>query len=147
MRSISVPTGQRGESIAQFVATADELEIYTIQRCAKFPQIYREYILQDIAQIASAACSHVIEGNAIYPVKPKSGDTALYVQDVTRRYTHFKQAIELYKDLGNKVSKLYKIKKPTKRHRNQRRKWASLIATEIKLLQGVIESDKTRYRI
>lgn len=145
---ISVPTGKRGESIAQFVATADEIEIYTIQRCAKFPQEYREYILKDIAKLSSEAASHVTQGNAIFPVKPKDGgDMTHYREDVSRRRTHFKQAVELYKTLANKIAKLYKIKKPNRKHRNQRKKWAGLIATEIKLLQGTIESDAKRYRL
>lgn len=144
---ISVPTGERGESPVQFVATADEIEIYTIQRCAKFPQEYREYILKDIAHLASAAASNVLAGNSIYPVKPKGGDLTRYIEDVKRRRNYFKKALEYYKVLGNKVSKLYKIKKPTRKHRNQRKKWAQLIGSEIKLLQGVLESDQKRYRI
>ena len=147
MPFISVPTGERGESIAQFVATADEIEIYTIQRCAKFPQEYREYILKDIAHLATEASTHVTMGNAIYPVKPKSGDTTIYKEDVIRRRTHFKEAIETYKALANKIAKLYKVKKPNKKHRNQRKKWASMIATEIKLLQGTVESDRKRYPV
>ena len=144
---ISVPTGERGESPAQFIATADEIEIYTIQRCAKFPQEYREYILKDIAHLATEASSHVNQGNEIYPSKPKSGDMTHYISDVSRRRTHFRQALEMYKDLGKKVNKLYKIKKPNRKHRKQRKKWTGLIHEEIKLLKGVLESDQKRYRL
>lgn len=133
----------------QFLATADEIEIYTIQRCARFPQEYREYILKEITHLASSAATHVVQGNAIVPVKPKSdnGDMSPFKEDVSRRRTHFKQAIEDYRTLGNKVDKLYRIKKPGKKHRNQRAKWASLIGTEIKLLQGVLEADRKRFRL
>lgn len=140
---MSVPVGERGESIAQFVATADEIEVYTIQRCAKFPQEYREYILKDIAHLASSAASHVSQGNSIYPTR----NSPFYEDDVRRRREHFKIAVEEYKDLSRQIAKLYKVKKPNRKHRNQRKKWAALISEEIKLLHGVLEKDQRRYKL
>ena len=49
---MSVVKTRRGESSAQFLDTARELEIFTLQQCLKFPKRMTFFLAQPIVQLS-----------------------------------------------------------------------------------------------
>ena len=64
---MSVIRSARSVSEVQFLHTARELQIYTVQKCVGFPKRYTFYVSQPLAAVATRIYEDVKRGNSIYP--------------------------------------------------------------------------------
>ena len=64
---MSVIKSKRNESEMEFVHTARQLQIHTIQKCVGFPKRYTFYVSQPIANCATRIHEYVKCANSIYP--------------------------------------------------------------------------------
>ena len=65
---MSVIKSNRSESEMEFIHTARQLQIYSIQKCVGFPKRYTFYVSQPIANSATRIYEDVRRANSIYPL-------------------------------------------------------------------------------
>lgn len=65
---MSVIKSKRSESEMEFIYTARQLQIYTIQKCVNFPKRYTFYVSQPIVDSATKIHQCVKCANSIYPL-------------------------------------------------------------------------------
>ena len=131
---MSVVKGKRGESSMEFLYNARKLQIYTVQRCAKFPKRYTFYMGQPIAHIGIRIHEYVKLANSIYPSNK---------HEAQMRRDYFIKARAECNNLVSQVevaSEMFHIDADSVLH------WMELIDTEIKLITGVMRSDKERLK-
>jgi len=126
----------RGQSSVQFLETANELRLYTIQVCSKFPKHYTFPIKVDLIACATRIRSCVKRGNSIFPV---------YASDYEMRRKEFVQAkAELY-DLISQIDDAYNLFAKSCLTEKQVIYWLKLVDDEINLLTGKIKAEKEKY--
>ena len=64
---MSVIRSKRAESEMEFIHTARQLQVYTIQKCVGFPKRYTFYIAQPIANAATRVHELTKMANSVYP--------------------------------------------------------------------------------
>ena len=131
---MSVVKGERGESNLSFLYKARELHKYTIQKCVGFPKRYTFYVGQPLADLATEVHLETKKANGIYPKNKKEAQL---------RRNHLLEARASLQAIVAQIelaSDLFDIESKTKLY------WMSLVDEEIKLLSGVLESDKTRFK-
>lgn len=130
---MSVIRSKRGESEAEFLATARKLQIFTIQKCVNaIPKRYTFYIATPMADSARRVYEDVKRGNSINPVNQ---------HEVQIRRDWFLQAnAELY----NLVGQIEVAHELVKFDPAILREWSGLISTEIRLVKGILKSDRER---
>lgn len=128
---MSVYVSKRGESRAQFIDTARELEVYSLGYLKKFNKSDMFIITKELVDLVKDVYNNVIRGNSIY-VK--------YEEDLFLRRECFYKA---YGSLRAFISQLSIAKdfcnldfKDSVWH-----KWMDLAEQELKLLKGVLEKD------
>lgn len=133
---MSVLKSKRGESSAQFLETARELEIYTIHQCVKFPKRYTFFITAEIVRLSQEVLNGVKSANSIYPTNS--------IEAQLRR-NHF---IEAYCGLQNMISQLSVAKElfGTIFEAKVWTKWLDLIESEAKMITAMKKSDRERFR-
>ena len=132
---MSVIRSKRGESEAEFLATARKLQIFTIQKCVNtIPKRYTFFIATPLADSARKVYECVKRGNSINPTN---------VHEVQLRRDWFIQAnAELY----NLISQIEVAYEMIHFDPAIMKDWSGLISTEIKLVKGVLKADRERYQ-
>ena len=64
---MTVIRSKRAESEMEFVHTARQLQIYTLQKCVGFPKRYTFFIAQPISNSATRVHEYVKMANSVYP--------------------------------------------------------------------------------
>ncbi len=132
---MSVIRSKRGESEAEFLATARKLQIATIQKCVNtIPKRYTFFISTPLADCARRVYEDVKRGNSINPTNQ---------HEAQMRRDWFLQAnAELY----NLVGQIEVAHELIKFDPALLREWSQLISTEIKMIKGVLKADRERYK-
>jgi len=131
---MSVVKSKRGESTAEFVNTARELNIYSIQRCVSFPKRYTFYIGQEISNHANNIYSNVLTANAIHPSNK---------HEAQMRRDHILTA---YAECEILISKIGLAHDMFGISDSSMKEWMKLLSNEQRLLNGVKKHDKEKYK-
>lgn len=140
-REMSVPTGQRTESKAEYLNIAMELDIHTKTCCRKFPKSAMFITTTYIVQTADSIGRHVAQANARFPRTQF---------DIEYRREHLQNARGLLDWLDFQVQQAYA------QYGNQPcctegkikitpyawQKWSQLIGRMKSLVEGVLASDR-----
>lgn len=131
---MSVIRSARSVSEVQFLHTARELQIYTIQKCVGFPKRYTFYVSQPLAAVATRIYEDVKRGNSIYPANQ---------HEAQLRRDYFLQALAELQNLISQVEVAYEL---FRFDANIMEHWMELVDTEMKLVKALLKSDKSRYK-
>lgn len=118
----------------EFLHNAMQIEIYTRQKCKKFPKSERFTTCAALIALAREARGLLARGNEIYPTNQHEAqlrrDCFIKAKSV---YADFVQEIEICcRACGINMDILPE--------------WMSLIDKEITLIRGVMENDRRRYK-
>lgn len=130
---MSVVKSKRKESALQFLDTASQLHIYSIKQCVKFPKRYTFYVSQNISDTASEILKCVKSANSIFP-------TNVHEMQVRRDYF-----LRAYAETQSLISLINDAKELFDISGTAMTGWMELIQTELKLLRGIMKTDKQRY--
>ncbi len=131
---MSVIKSQRSNSPVEFLHTARQLEIYTIQKVVGFPKRYTFYVSQPLANTATHIHKMVKMGNSIYPQNQ---------HEVQIRRDYFLKALAELQALVSQIevaAQLFPI------DGNQMRFWMDMVNKEDRLLRAVLNREKERYK-
>ena len=132
---MTVIRSRRSESEVQFLATARELEKYTIQKCkSAIPKGYMYLVSVHLAELASDVHNLVKQGNKIYP---------LNLHEVQMRRDKFVEALGKLDALVAKIEVAYEIVHFEEKIMHE---WSRLIDEEMRLVSAVIKKDRERYK-
>lgn len=133
---MTVRVRDRLPSGVQFIDTARELVVHTIQYAKKFPKSLMFFITKDLVDTSKSIYKNVVIANSIYP-KSKL--------DVELRYKYLVAAkgyVEALDGLLSIAEELYnKAPGETKISDYGWVHWGELLETELKLIKSVITSD------
>lgn len=133
---MSVPIGKRSESSMEFLSNARDIEIIFIELRIKKPKRYT-FFFDKLLEYSFNLLSTVKAGNSIYP-ENKS--------EVEMRQRFFKEGIAYCQVLMSQIEVIrYKLQDDGISI-NQVQQLSEKIVHEIKLLKGIISSDKDRYK-
>lgn len=135
---MAVLVGDRKESGLEFLKNARDIEKKFIKIEINKPKRYGKY-LSKIVDYAMDLLSEVKAGNSIYPTAPT------IKSDVIIRHTHFKEAIGLCQVLVSQVDVIHELFGDDGISTKEIQEIAVMIDKEIRLIKGVIESDKQRF--
>lgn len=131
---MSVLKVNRGESKMEFLFNARQLQIYTIKQCANFPKRYTFFLAQPISQLSVDIYNDVKRGNSIYPLNQK---------EVQMRRNYFLRARANLYSLVSQIEVAQEMFGIDIKHME---KWSEFINNEIKLISGVLDSDRKKYK-
>ena len=138
---MSVYKSKRGDSAAQFVETARQLEIHTLNQCLKVPKRYTFFLTTEIMRLASEVYNNVKSANSIFPGNQHEA------QMRRDKLTEANNALQcLTGKLGLLGDVLKKNPEQFKGLDNALEKWGNLITEEAKLISGVKKSDRQRFK-
>ena len=131
---MAVLSSQRSTSEIQFLQTARELQVYSIQKCAHYPKRYTFYVSQPLAAIATRIYEDLKLGNSIFPTN---------AHEAQMRIDYFLKAkAELY----NLISQIEVANEIAPFEEKAMRNWMEIIDKEIKLVKALIKADRARYK-
>lgn len=131
---MSVIKSKRGESEMEFIHTARQLQIYTIQKCVGFPKRYTFYLGQPIVNAATRIHECVKMANSIYPLNQ---------HEVQMRRDYLLRAnAELY----SLISQIEVAGEMFGLEPNVMKYWMDLVDREIRLVKGTLKKDRERYK-
>lgn len=133
---MSVLVGDRSESGLEFLKNARDIEEKFIRMEINKPKRYGKY-LGRLVEYAMQLLSEVKAGNSFYPT------TKL---DVDTRQVHFKEGIALCQVLVSQVEVVHDLFGNDGISIGEVHEIAEMIEKEIRLIKGVISSDKERYK-
>lgn len=133
---MSVLVGDRSESGLEFLKNARDIEEKFIKMEINKPKRYGRY-LGRLIEYAMQLLSEVKAGNSFYPT------TKL---DVDARQVHFKEGIALCQVLVSQVEVVHDLFGNDGISIGEVHEIAEMIDKEIRLIKGVISSDKERYK-
>lgn len=131
---MSVIKSKRTTSDMEFLVTARNLQIYTIQKCVNFPKRYTFFVSQPLANAAVRVYEDVKRANSIYPINQ---------HEVQMRRDYLLHAnAELYSIISQLevAQELFGIEPKTLQY------WADIVDYEIRLVKAVIKADRERYK-
>ena len=132
---MSVVRSKRSESQIEFLYTARKLQVYTVQKCVNaIPKRYTFYLGTGLAESAASIYRNVKRGNSVYPTNQ---------HEVQVRRDYFMRAYAELQSLISQIEVAYEIVKFDEKILHE---WASLIDSEMKLVQAVIKKDRERYK-
>lgn len=131
---MSVIKSNRSESDVEFVHTARQLQIHTIQKCIGFPKRYTFYVGQPIAQCATRIHEYVKCANSIYPLNQ-------HEVQIRRDYL-----LKANAELNNLVSQIEVAGELFGIESEKMKFWIEIIDKEIRLVKGTIQKDRERYK-
>ena len=131
---ISVIKSKRNESDMQFLDTAYQLYIFTVQQCVKFPKRYTFYVSQELSHIASEIHRKVKCANSVFPTN---------AHEFQMRRDYF---LEAYADAQSMISQINAATELFQISGSTLTWWMELIQAELRLLKGVMRKDKVRYK-
>ncbi|HIW77180.1 MULTISPECIES: hypothetical protein [Gordonibacter] len=150
---MSVPKYKRDTAPAEFVRTAAQLEAFTGKMCARLPKRWAFTRTRYITDCANDILNHAVRANAIWVTTP---------EEVAQRMAHLMEAhaacytllrkIDIIEeempvrivDNVNPDGTIVKREKPCL-SAGLLREWTVLATKEIKLIKGVINSDRKRF--
>lgn len=139
---MSVPKFRRSESQMQFLDTARELEIYTIQRCANFPKRYMFLITKELVDLSRAIYNNVKSANSVYPTN--SEESQIRVNFLVQAICDL-QCLASQLDIAKGIVEHNDKDKPIKP--NVWEEWARMISLEIKLVVALKKSLQGKYNL
>lgn len=131
---MSVLKCNRTESEMEFVYTARQLQIHTIQKCVGFPKRYTFYVSQPIAACATRIHEYVKCANSIYP-------TNQHEVQMRRDYL-----LKANAELNNLVSQVEIARELFEIDGDKMRFWMDIVDKEIRLVKGTLKKDRERYK-
>ena len=132
---MSVLKSKRRVSGVQFLETARDLHLFTMQTCIKFvPKRYTFYLSQPAIMTAYNIHACVKRGNSIFPTTKR---------DYEMRREQFIMAVA---ELQNLVSQINIIYEMFPMPDNVSTKLLGLIDSELNLVKGAIKKDEERYK-
>ena len=131
---MSVIRSKRAESEMEFIHTARQLQVYTIQKCVGFPKRYTFYIAQPIANAATRVHEYTKMANSVYPTNP---------HEVPLRRDYLLRANA---ELNSLVSQIEGAHELFGLEPNVMKFWMDLVDKEIRLVKGTLKKDKERYK-
>ena len=131
---MSVPKGLRNISTMQFLKTARDLEIFTLQKTKGFPTRWRVDLASPLVADTRFVYERLKMANNLWPTNSHEAQIRRdYLLQARGRLDSFIAQLEIaceVCDIGEKVL----------------RSWSAMAAEEIKLIGGVLESDRKRFR-
>ena len=118
----------------EFLYTAMQIEIYTRQKCKKFPKSERFTTCAGLISLASEARGYLARGNEIYPSCQR---------DAQLRREYFIKAKSVYADF---VQEIEICCRACGVNIDIMPEWMGLIDKEITLIRGVLDNDRRRYK-
>ena len=131
---MTVIRSKRAESEMEFVHTARQLQIYTIQKCVGFPKRYTFFIAQPISNSATRVHEYVKMANSVYPTN---------AHEVQMRRDYLLRANA---ELNSLVSQVEVAHELFGLETNVMKFWMDLVEKEIRLVKGTLKKDKERYK-
>ena len=131
---MSVIKSKRQESTVQFLDTARKIYYFTKQQCVKLPKRYTFFGLQQTYASASKMLENVKRGNSTYPTNE---------HEIQIRRDYFMAALaELFvlSEYINDIRDTFPISD------NTMIEWSNMLVEETRLIKGVLERDKQRYK-
>lgn len=150
---MSVPKHRRDTAPAEFVRTAAQLEAFTGKVCTRLPKRWAFTRTRYITDCANSILDHVVRANAIWATT--SEEVAQRMEHLTEAYaacyTLLRKIDMIEEDMPVRVldgvnpdGTVVKVEKPCL-SAGLLREWTILATAEIKLIKGVINSDRKRY--
>lgn len=132
---MSVVKSRRGTSAVQFLATAREIQTYTLRTVVKhIPKRYTFYVAQKIVDSATDAHGYVKRANSVFPTNRREAEL---------RREFFVRAVAEYQNLISQITLAYEMfPMPDKTMTD----WMALIRQEQVLLKAVMKKDRERYK-
>ena len=131
---MSVIKSKRNESDMEFLHTARQLQIYTIQKCVGFPKRYTFYVSQPIANCATRIHEYVKCANSIYP-------TNQHEVQIRRDYL-----LQANAELNSLVSQIEVANELFGIEAEKIKFWMDIVEQEIRLVKGAMKKDRERYK-
>ena len=131
---MSVIKSKRNESEMEFVHTARQLQIHTIQKCVGFPKRYTFYISQPIANCATRIHEYVKCANSFYPTNQ---------HEVQMRRDYMLRANA---ELNSLVAQIEVANELFGLEADKMKYWMDIVEQEIRLVKGAMKKDKERYK-
>lgn len=131
---MSVIKSKRGESDMEFVHTARQLQMHTIQKCVGFPKRYTFYISQPIAESATKIHQCVKAANSVYP-------TNQHEAQIRRDYM-----IRANAELQSLVAQIEVAHEMFGLEPEKMKFWMELVERESRLIKGAMKKDRERYK-
>ena len=131
---MSVIKSKRGESEMEFVHTARQLQIHTIQKCVGFPKRYTFYVSQPLAEMATRVHECVKCANSVYPVNQ---------HEVQMRRDYLLRANA---ELNSMVSQIEVANELFGIEGDKMKFWLDIVEKEIRLVKGTLKKDRERYK-
>jgi hypothetical protein len=136
---MSVKQSYRGESSTEFLKELRDLEIYLMQRTALKPKRYKFFIEDNIINPAARAYSYAKAGNSIRVRDAKDAEN--------RRKYMFRAYAELQAVIGQiEVFAAFRKTNDGEINYKELQEVSRRANTALKLLNGVIKSDYSRYK-
>lgn len=131
---MSVIKSKRSESEMEYIYTARQLQIYTIQKCVNFPKRYTFYVSQPIADSATRIHQCVKCANSIYPLNQHEAQLRRdYLLQANAELNSLVSQIEV-------AHELFGIEPDSVRY------WMEIVEKEIRLVKGTMKKDRERYK-
>ena len=131
---MSVVKSKRNESCVEFVYTARQLQIYTIQKCVGFPKRYTFYVSTQLANSATRIHECVKKANSVFPTNKHEAQLRMdYLIQANAELNSFVSQVEAAREL-------FEIKYDTIKY------WMDIVNKEIGLVKAVMKSDRERYK-
>lgn len=131
---MSVIKSKRAESEMEFIHTARQLQIHTIQKCVNFPKRYTFYVSQPLAACATRIHEYVKCANSIYPLNR-------HEVQMRRDYLIWANA-----ELNSMISQLEVANELFGIEGDKMKFWVDIIDREIRLVKGTMKKDRERYK-
>ena len=131
---MSVIKSKRDESEMEFIHTARQLQIHTIQKCVGFPKRYTFYVSQPIAESATRIHEYVKCANSIYPLNQ---------HEVQLRRDYLLRANA---ELNSLVSQIEVANELFGIEGEKMKFWLDIVEKEIRLVKGTLKKDRERYK-
>jgi len=131
---MSVPKWKQSESDAEFLRKIRELKIMNVRKCAKIPNKLQRSVGDSLRTQAANAKRLVIKANSIYPENQ---------QEAEDRRRGFKLAIAELVALSADADDLVEM---CSYNVDAVGEWQRLIGENIRLLKGVLDGDRRRYK-
>lgn len=131
---MSVIKSKRGESDMEFVHTARQLQMHSIQKCVGFPKRYTFYISQPIAESATKIHQFVKAANSVYP-------TNQHEAQIRRDYM-----IRANAEVQSLVAQIEVAHEMFGLEPEKMKFWMELVERESRLIKGAMKKDRERYK-
>lgn len=131
---MSVIKSKRSESEMEFIYTARQLQIYTIQKCVNFPKRYTFYVSQPIVDSATKIHQCVKCANSIYPLNQHEAQMRRdYMLQANAELYSLTSQIEVAQEIFGIDSDSIKY-------------WMEIVEKEMRLVKAVMKKDRERYK-